>query len=157
MFMMTKSIEEKNYQLKLRLKLNEVTIDDDEKAIEFKEELFNVELISVELKEKNLVLDAISKSYLQIKNKIYFYQVEEKNKNTFQKYVFDLEKEDEPVTEGKIVEIKEAQSIIGVLFIDHDIQAECETNCKCFKCMSKNDKDIKEEELREKNWICVAY
>ena len=63
-----------------------------------------------------MVLDAMSKSYLQIKNKIYFYKF--KN-NTFQRMVFDLEKNSQK--EEQKNEIEDKDEIIGIVFTEHDI------------------------------------
>ena len=63
-----------------------------------------------------MVLDAMSKSYLQIKNKIYFYKF--KN-NTFQRMVYDLEKNSQE--EDQKNEIEDKDEIIGIVFTEHDI------------------------------------
>ena len=65
-YMITKSVEENDTKLQLCLTMQEFIVGDDHNQSFFNlgKELFNEVLVSVELKDQNLVLDAISKSYL---------------------------------------------------------------------------------------------
>ena len=71
--MITKSVEENGRKLELHLKMQELIVGKDDTSethhpnqtsFSFGKKKFNEVLVSVELNDQNLVLDAISKSYL---------------------------------------------------------------------------------------------
>ena len=72
-YMITKSVEENDQKLELHLRMQEFIVGNDDNSktthpnqtvFGLGKEIFNEVLVSVELKDQNLVLDAISKSYL---------------------------------------------------------------------------------------------
>jgi hypothetical protein len=88
--------------------------------------------------DQKFLINAASKLYTQIKNRIYFFKVDEEDPKKCHKMFFDLKNPKLGLQRDETIKIE--GTICGFVFSDKDLEnTKDETFSKCFNCEEKEE------------------